>query len=65
MSLAVSGLLVFAGGSDTTAPVREESEDQQQPEYKVSADTATVCTGKLDVLNLVLQPHLTIKTSNC
>jgi hypothetical protein len=51
----------LAGVSDTTATVREESEDQQQPEYKVSADTATVCTGKLEVLNVVLQPHLTIE----
>jgi len=51
----------LAGASDTTATVREESEDQQQPEYKVSADTATVCTGKLEVLSVVLQPHLTIE----
>jgi len=49
----------LAGASDTTATIREESEDQQQPEYKVSADTATVCTGKL----VVLQPHLTIERS--
>jgi hypothetical protein len=54
---------VFAGTSDTTATVREESEDQQQPEYKVSADTAAVCTGKLEVLNLVLQSHLTLRRS--
>jgi len=53
---------VLAGASDTTATIREESEDQQQPEYKVSADTATVCTGKLEVLNVVLQPHLTIES---
>ena len=51
----------MAGASDTPATVREESEDQQQSEYKVSADTATVCTGKLEVLNVVLQPHLTIE----
>jgi hypothetical protein len=61
MSSTVSGLLVLTGASDTTATVREESEDQQQPEYKVSADTATVCTGKLEVLYVVLQPHLTIE----
>jgi hypothetical protein len=51
----------LAGASDTTATVREESEDQQQSEYKVSADTATVWTGKLEVLNVVLQPHLTVE----
>jgi hypothetical protein len=59
--LAVDSLLVFVGASDTIATVREESEDQQQPEYEVSADTAAVCTGKLEVLNLVLQPHLVIR----
>jgi len=53
----------LAGASDTTATFREESEDQQQPEYKVSADTAAVCAGKLEVLNVVLQPHLTIERS--
>jgi len=51
----------LADVSDTTATVREEPEDQQQPEYKVSADTATVCTGKLEVLIVVLQPHLSIE----
>jgi hypothetical protein len=37
---------VSAGASDTPATVREESEDKQQPEHKVSADTAALWAGQ-------------------
>jgi hypothetical protein len=37
---------VSADASHTPAAVREESEDEQQPEHKVSTDTAALWAGQ-------------------